>query len=144
VVWLVSISLDAPVAAPDAQSPAVVHLADMRSNQTGFKLEDVPRWLFLHVAVLAVLQAVSVLAAARFASREALSATDRGIIRFLCEIPMYLGLFGTLLGVCLTQFITGTLVAPLAYLTTMNGIVLHVLAKLFVMLPVDAEQGDVS
>jgi hypothetical protein len=63
------------------------------------------------------------------------------IVQFLVEIPMYLGLFGTLLGVCLTQFIAGSLVAPLAYVTTMSGILLHVTGKLAILLPMPEYRG---
>ncbi len=104
-----------------------------------FDPKQIPSWLLVHVGVIAALQTLSVLTAAQRSRRPHLSRQDARIIQFLCEIPMYLGLFGTLLGVCLTQFITGSLVAPLAYLTTMSGIFLHVLGKLAVWLPLSID-----
>lgn len=114
--------------------------ASREPKAQGFRLQDVPSWLFIHVAVIASIQIASVIAAGIRSSREYLTRGDVAIVQFLVEIPMYLGLFGTLLGVCLTQFITGSLVAPLAYLTTMSGIVLHVLGKLGILLPLRLDQ----
>jgi hypothetical protein len=105
-------------------------------QQREFRFEDVPPWLFVHVAVIASLQVFALIAAQFLRARPLPTKAGQSMIQFLCEIPMYLGLFGTLLGVCLTQFITGSLVAPLAYLTTMSGIVLHVFGKLVIWLPV--------
>ncbi len=101
----------------------------------GFRVQDVPSWLFVHVAIIAMCQVMSLVFAVMRASRGRLTKQDVKAVQFLCEIPMYLGLFGTLMGVCLTQFISGSLVAPMAYLTTMCGIVLHVFGKLFIWLP---------
>ena len=106
----------------------------------GSKLSDIPAWLFFHVAVIAALQVLSVLSAAMKARKPDLSSRNLAVIQFLIEIPMYLGLFGTLLGVCLTQFIAGTLVAPLAYVTTMNGILLHVFGKLTIWLALASDE----
>ncbi len=105
-----------------------------------FRFEDIPSWLFVHVAAIAAVQIISVISAAVRSSREHLTRADVATIQFLIEIPMYLGLFGTLLGVCLTQFVTGSLVAPLAYLTTMSGILLHVAGKLGILLPLRIDQ----
>lgn len=104
-------------------------------QQQGFKFQNVPPWLFVHVALIAAVQVFSLIGAYGLSLKSSLSRSQLMTIQFLCEVPMYLGLFGTLLGVCLTQFITGTLVAPLAYLTTMSGIVLHVFGKLAIWLP---------
>lgn len=106
-----------------------------------FSLSSVPGWLFVHVGAIAALQIVALLFAVRRASRPTRTREDIKVIQFLVEIPMYLGLFGTLLGVCLTQFIAGSLVAPLAYMTTMSGIVLHVLGKLTILLPLPEHSG---
>jgi hypothetical protein len=106
-----------------------------------FSFGSVPGWLFVHVGAIAALQIVALLFAVRRASRITRSREDVKVIQFLVEIPMYLGLFGTLLGVCLTQFIAGSLVAPLAYMTTMSGIVLHVLGKLTILLPLPEHSG---
>ena len=126
----------APKAAPKAAQQYLE--ADASPQQAGFRMQDVPSWLFVHVAVIASLQVGALIAAYLYSQSETLSRSQAATVQFLCEIPMYLGLFGTLLGVCLTQFITGSLVAPLAYLTTMSGIVLHVFGKLAIWLPKSA------
>ena len=109
-------------------------LADAEAHQ-GFRFQDVPSWLFVHVAVIASLQVLSLIGAQRLTQKRRVTTSQASTVQFLCEVPMYLGLFGTLLGVCMTQFITGSLVAPLAYLTTMSGILLHVFGKLTIWLP---------
>ncbi len=135
-VGLVYLTIFSPVQGPPAKATeAVEYLAEAPPDPSGFRLRDVPAWLFIHVGAIAICQAASLIYAARIAQRQLVRRQDLKTVQFLCEIPMYLGLFGTLLGVCLTQFITGTLVAPLAYLTTMSGIVLHVLGKLAIWLP---------
>ncbi len=106
-----------------------------------FSLSTVPGWLFAHVGVIAALQVLALWWAARRALRYDKTREDVKLIQFLVEIPMYLGLFGTLLGVCLTQFIAGSLVAPLAYVTTMSGILLHVTGKLAILLPMPEYRG---
>jgi hypothetical protein len=125
---------------PPAPAPAEQHLALTERQGRPFSPSQIPSWLFVHVCIIAALQVSAVIAAARMAARPRLARSDVTSIQFLVEIPMYLGLFGTLVGVCLTQFVTGSLVAPLAYLTTMCGILLHIAGKLFVLLPLP-EQG---
>jgi hypothetical protein len=116
-----------------AEAPAAVH------KQVSFA--TIPGWLFVHVGAIAALQVIALLAAVLRARRAVRSREDVKVVQFLVEIPMYLGLFGTLLGVCLTQFVAGSLVAPLAYLTTMSGILLHVLGKLTILLPMPEYRG---
>lgn len=113
--------------------------ADIGHGAKSISPADIPPWLMMHVAIIGTLQIISVLCAARVASRESLTKRDGRLVLFLCEIPMYLGLFGTLLGVCLTQFIAGSLVAPLAYFSTMGGVLLHVLGKLTIWLRLPEE-----
>ena len=123
---------------PPVPAPGEQYLAAAAPAPGGFRIQDVPSWLFVRLAVIAVLQVMALIAAYRIAAedtRNPLSRTRLSTVQFLCEVPMYLGLFGTLLGVCLTQFVTGSLVAPLAYLTTMSGILLHVFGKLAIWLP---------
>jgi hypothetical protein len=103
--------------------------------QHGFRLHDVPKWLFVHVTIIAALQITSLIAAAAISQDQRMTKGRAQTVLFLIEIPMYLGLFGTLLVVSLEQFITGSLVAPLAYITTMSGILLHVFGKLAILLP---------
>lgn len=141
-VFMIYMLLKSP--SPEAQKTAVIaeqYLPLPGTPKTqGFSFKDIPSWLFVHVAAIAALQIISVISAAVRSSREHLTRADVATVQFLVEIPMYLGLFGTLLGVCLTQFITGSLVAPLAYLTTMSGILLHVTGKLGILLPLRIDQ----
>jgi hypothetical protein len=124
-----------PAGAP-AAAEAVQYLAQGEHPKPGgFRFQDVPAWLFIHVAVIAVCQVLSLMFALRIAHRPTILRRDLKAVQFLCEIPMFLGLFGTLLGVCLTQFLTGSLVAPLAYLTTMSGILLYIFGRLTIWLP---------
>ena len=118
-----------PELAPQSQ-----FLAASAPETKPFRLMQVPSWLFLHVGIIAGLQVLALMVAAVKAGRVD-SPRDARTVQFLVEIPMYLGLFGTLLGVCLTQFVSGALTAPLAYLTTMSGILLHVVGKLAILLP---------
>lgn len=124
----------APQAA-EVAADATEYLAVGDPHPASFRPQDIPPWLWGHVGIIAALQVIAVLLAAIRAGRSRITAGEAATIQFLVEVPMYLGLFGTLLGVCLTQFLTGTLVAPLAYLTTMWGILLHVFGKLMVLLP---------
>lgn len=122
--------------------PKTEFLADTSTRPAQqFSFSTVPGWLFAHVGAIAALQVLALLWAARRASRHNRTREDVKIVQFLVEIPMYLGLFGTLLGVCLTQFIAGSLVAPLAYVTTMSGILLHVTGKLAILLPMPEYRG---
>lgn len=91
---------------------------------------NIPDWLFALVSVFAALQLISLLIAATKAKKRPLTLRDVKIISFLCETPMYIGLLGSLLGICMNQFITGSLAAPLAYMTTITGIILFIFAKL--------------
>lgn len=91
---------------------------------------QIPNWLVSLIAVFAALQLIALLIAAQKARTHPLSVRDVKVIGFLCEIPMYIGLLGSLLGICLNQFITGSLAAPLAYMTTISGIILFLFAKL--------------
>jgi hypothetical protein len=128
---------------PASPTAGETYLADDTAKQTqAFRLGDIPAWLFLHVTIIASFQVLSVFFAALKSRKANLGNRDLAVIQFLIEIPMYLGLFGTLLGVCLTQFIAGTLVAPLAYLTTMSGILLHVFGKLSIWLSLAADNEE--
>lgn len=140
-VWHTNPGTPASVSPP---SPQETYLAvDAAPRKKGFDPAEIPAWLFVHVGIIAGFQLLSVIAAGVKSMRWRLRRADIRTITFLCEIPMYLGLFGTLLGVCLTQFLAGSLVAPLAYLTTMSGIVLHVAGKLFILLPLP-EQAELE
>jgi hypothetical protein len=87
------------------------------------------------LAAFGALQTFPILFASQKAKRKHLSQKQTKEIIFLCEMPMYLGLLGSLLGVCLTQFMTGTLSAPLAYISTITGILLYLFAKYMIVVP---------
>jgi len=93
------------------------------------------KWILILLATFGALQTFPVLLASHRAKRKRLNQKQTKEIIFLCEIPMYLGLLGSLLGVCLTQFMTGTLTAPLAYISTITGILLYIFAKYKIVVP---------
>jgi len=93
------------------------------------------KWILILLAAFGALQTFPVLLASHRAKRKRLNQKQTKEIIFLCEIPMYLGLLGSLLGVCLTQFMTGTLTAPLAYISTITGILLYIFAKFTIVVP---------
>ena len=96
---------------------------------------EIPSWLMSIIGFFAFLQICPLILAALKGSREDISSREHQVILFLCETPMYLGLLGSLVGICATQFISGTLSAPLAYVTTMTGILFYLFAKFFIWLP---------
>jgi hypothetical protein len=93
------------------------------------------KWILILLFAFGALQTFPVLLASRKAKGKRLNRKQTKEIIFLCEMPMYLGLLGSLLGVCLTQFMTGTLSAPLAYISTITGILLHLFAKYMIIVP---------
>jgi len=101
-------------------------------NNTPFAIS---KWILILLAAFGALQTFPILFASQKAKNKRLSQKEKRQIVFLCEMPMYLGLLGSLLGVCLTQFMTGTLSAPLAYITTITGILLHLFAKFTIIVP---------
>lgn len=98
-------------------------------------IKDISSWILILIAGFGTLQIIPILIAALKAKKMDLTTRLKKEITFLCETPMYLGLLGSLLGVCLTQFMTGTLSAPLAYITTIIGILLHLFAKFTIIVP---------
>lgn len=98
-------------------------------------INNFPLWMLMLITCFGVLQTLPILIAASKAKSSQVTARLIKEIKFLCETPMYLGLLGSLLGVCLTQFMTGTLSAPLAYITTISGILLHLFAKFSIIVP---------
>jgi hypothetical protein len=100
--------------------------------------------ILILLAAFGALQTFPVLLASHRAKRKRLNQKQTKEIIFLCEIPMYLGLLGSLLGVCLTQFMTGTLTAPLAYISTITGILLYIFAKFTIVVPLpDAATSNI-
>lgn len=94
---------------------------------------EVPRWMMALVLGFVVVQVLPLLLAAHKARAKGLTMKDLREIEFLAETPLHLGLLGSLLGVCMTQFISGTLAAPLAYLTTISGILLYLFGRFTVL-----------
>jgi hypothetical protein len=106
--------------------------------------EPIPKWMFFLIPTFALLQCIPVVLAASQARKPRLSSKGVAQVNFLCETPMYLGLLGSLLGVCLTQFMTGSVAAPMAYLTTISGIVIYLFAKIAVAIPLGDGSGDIE
>lgn len=96
---------------------------------------SIPSWLLVLICSFTIMQILPLLMAASRARKSSLSQRDFRTISFLCETPVYLGLLGSLVGVSMTQFISGSLAAPLAYLTTICGILLYLFAKFTIWLP---------
>lgn len=94
---------------------------------------EIPRWMVAMIVSFIILQMLPVLLVAHKIRAPKFSYSDLKQIEFLVEMPMYLGLLGSLLGVCLTQFISGTLSAPLAYLTTIAGILLYLMGRFTIL-----------
>jgi len=109
-------------------SPSQLSALAVETDNTA-SVTSVPRWLVALVGVFALLQIAVLLPAARKARVRPLTQREMNLINFLCESPMYIGLLGSLTGVCISQFVEGTLAAPLAYLTTITGILLFMFAK---------------
>lgn len=104
-------------------------------------VQATPSWLVLLIAGFTIIQTIPLFIALRRA-RQPLTAQAMRKISFLCETPMYLGLLGSLLGVCLTQYISGSLAAPLAYLSTISGILLYLFAKFTIWLALPDENAS--
>src|SRR3990170_7352178 len=96
---------------------------------------EMSTWIAIFIVAFGILQILPILVAAQKARKKSLTQRIKREITFLCEMPMYLGLLGSLLGICLTQFITNTLSAPLAYITTIVGILLYLFAKFTIIVP---------
>ncbi len=114
---------------------ATQYLLDTNPQSTNNSPLVVSKWILILLAAFGALQTFPILFASHKTKNKRLSQKDQREIIFLCEMPMYLGLLGSLLGVCLTQFMTGTLSAPLAYITTITGILLHLFAKFTIIVP---------
>ncbi|MBT3878340.1 MAG: hypothetical protein HON76_21005 [Candidatus Scalindua sp.] len=114
---------------------ATKYLIDTNPQSTNNSPLVISKWILILLATFGALQTFPILYASHKTKKKRLSQKDKREIIFLCEMPMYLGLLGSLLGVCLTQFMTGTLSAPLAYITTITGILLHLFAKFTIIVP---------
>ena len=93
----------------------------------------IPRWLLALILGFLVIQIIPLVLASHKARATEFTRRQLRQIEFLTETPLFLGLLGSLLGVCMTQFITGTLAAPLAYLTTISGILLYLFGRFTIL-----------
>ncbi|MHC4269372.1 MAG: hypothetical protein ACYSWS_06925 [Planctomycetota bacterium] len=116
----------------DNKSEYLIDANPQSINNTPFAIS---KWILILLATFGALQTFPILFASQKAKNKSISQKKKREIVFLCEMPMYLGLLGSLLGVCLTQFMTGSLSAPLAYITTITGILLHLFAKYTIIVP---------
>ncbi len=116
----------------DNKTQYLIDTNPQSTNNTPFAIS---KWILILLAAFGALQTFPILFASQKTKNKRLSQKEKREIVFLCEMPMYLGLLGSLLGVCLTQFMTGTLSAPLAYITTITGILLHLFAKFTIIVP---------
>ncbi len=116
----------------DTKSQFLIDTNPQSTNNSPFVTS---KWILILLFAFGALQTFPVLFASQIAKGKRLNRKQTKEIIFLCEMPMYLGLLGSLLGVCLTQFMTGTLSAPLAYISTITGILLHLFAKYMIIVP---------
>lgn len=99
---------------------------------------EMPRWMIAMIFVFVVIQILPLLLAAHKVRAKEFTRQDLRQIEFLAETPLYLGLLGSLLGVCMTHFLSGTLSAPLAYLTTISGILLYLFGRFSIIVSLPA------
>ena len=93
----------------------------------------VPRWMLAMILGFVVIQILPLVLAAYKAGAKEFTRQDLRSIEFLAETPLHLGLLGSLLGVCMTHFLSGTLSAPLAYLTTISGILMYLFGRFTIL-----------
>lgn len=110
--------------------------ASLPSQETSLYI---PRWLMMLILGFVVIQIIPLLLASRKARAAKFTRRQLRQIEFLTETPLFFGLLGSLLGVCLTQFITGTLSAPLAYLTTISGILLYLFGRFTILVSLPSQ-----
>ncbi|MCA9401105.1 MAG: hypothetical protein KC713_05725 [Candidatus Omnitrophica bacterium] len=91
------------------------------------------KWMVAMILVFVIFQIAPLLMASYKVRSEMLTRREVRQIEFLTETPLYLGLLGSLLGVCMTHFLSGTLSAPLAYLTTISGILLYLFGRFTIL-----------
>ena len=113
------------------QDKLLLTSADSATLQASNEGVAPPAWMIGLITGVLVLQLGAVARAADIASQPRLSREHVKRIELLAELPMYLGLLGSLMGVCITQFVSGSLAAPLAYLTTISGITVYLFARFY-------------
>jgi NADH:ubiquinone oxidoreductase subunit 3 (subunit A) len=125
--------------APEALVPQITFEEKMAHLEAGTPLPqqnarpEIPRWMMAMILGFVVIQIMPLLLAAYKAGAEEFTRRDLRQIEFLAETPLHLGLLGSLLGVCMTHFLTGTLSAPLAYLTTISGILMYLFGRFTIL-----------
>lgn len=130
--------------APSTPPPQITLEQKMAHLETGAPLPgqdvtpELPRWMVAMIFAFVIIQIIPLVLASHKARAKEYSHRDLRQIEFLAETPLHLGLLGSLLGVCMTHFLSGTLSAPLAYLTTISGILLYLLGRftILVSLPI--------
>lgn len=130
--------------------PQITLEQKMAHLQTGAPLagqatnQAIPRWIMMLILGFLIIQILPLVAAAHKVRAAKLSRREVRQIEFLAETPLFLGLLGSLLGVCMTQFISGTLAAPLAYLTSISGILLYLFGRftILVSLPSSSDLNE--
>lgn len=125
--------------APSAPPPQISLEQKMAYLESGEPLPrqetkpEVPRWMMAMILTFVVIQILPLLLASYKARAQEFTLRDLRQIEFLAETPLHLGLLGSLLGVAMTHYITGTLSAPLAYLTTISGILLYLFGRFTIL-----------
>ncbi len=124
---------------PRAPQPRVSFEQKMAHLETGAPLPSketrpvIPRWMMAMILAFVVIQIFPLLFASYKARSEIFTRRDLRQIEFLTETPLHLGLLGSLLGVCMTHFLSGSLSAPLAYLTTISGILMYLFGRFAIL-----------
>ncbi|MCJ8332231.1 MAG: hypothetical protein HRT89_12830 [Lentisphaeria bacterium] len=99
----------------------------------------VPVWMMAMIFGFITIQILPLVIASHKSRAKTLSRRDLKQITFLAETPMYLGLLGSLIGVCLTQITSGSLAAPMAYLSTIAGIILYLAGRFLILVPLPTD-----
>lgn len=124
---------------PIVPQPAITLEQKIAHLETGTPLPGqetrpvVPRWMMAMILGFVVIQILPLVLAAYKTRSPEFTRRDLRQIEFLTETPLFLGLLGSLLGVCMTHFLSGTLSAPLAYLTTISGILLYLFGRFTIL-----------
>jgi hypothetical protein len=133
---------------PSKPAPQVTFEQKMAHLETGAPLpkqdvkQDIPRWMVMLILGFISLQIVPLVLASHKARAKEFSPRDLRQIEFLAETPLFLGLLGSLLGVCMTQFLNGSLSAPLAYLTTISGILLFLTGRFTILVSLPIQNNN--
>jgi len=130
--------------APSAPAPQITLEQKMAYLEKGEPLPQqqakpvIPWWMMAMVLGFAVAQILPLVIAAHKGRAAEFTRRELRQIEFLVETPLHLGLLGSLLGVSMTQFISGSLAAPLAYLTTITGILLYLFGRFTILVTLPA------